>query len=81
MAAMIDSNGLMAGSGACVPSFNGLLALTEAQVQLLVSDVLLVASNRTSRAVQDFYAAGEPLPEVSRHQLASLIAGWAHAVA
>ena len=77
MAAMIVSNGQMAGSGACVPTFNGLLNLAEEKIQSLVSDVLLVASPRTRRAVHDFFSSGQEFPKVSRQELAGLLAGYA----
>lgn len=77
MAAMIISNGQMAGSGACVPTFNGLLSLAEENVQSLVSDVLLIASPRTRRAVQDFFAMGQVLPKDCRQELAGLLGGYA----
>ncbi len=77
MAAMIVSNGQMAGSGACVPTFNGLLNLAEEKIRSLVSDVPVIASPRTRRAVQDFFATGQALPKVCRQELAGLLAGYA----
>lgn len=81
MAATIVPNGQMAGSCACVPTFNGLLNLAEENIQTLVSDVLLIASPRTRRAVQDFFVTGQVLPKDCRQELAGLLAGHAPNIA
>lgn len=67
----------MAGSGTCIPTHEGLLNLASEKIQALVSDVLLIASPRTRRAVQDFYATGQVLSKVARLELAGLLAGYA----
>ncbi|MGB8213543.1 MAG: hypothetical protein WCE68_08295 [Anaerolineales bacterium] len=77
MAAMIVSNGQMAGSGACIPTGAGLLNLSSEKSRMLVNDVLPIASLRTRCAVQAFYRSGTQIPAVSRQELAGLIAGFA----
>jgi hypothetical protein len=77
MAAVLISTGQMAGSGACVPNPQRAAQSRFREDRVLVSDVLMIASPRTRRAVQDFYATGQALPKVSRLELAGLLAGYA----